>query len=410
MNNLMWQDEPRIGFSRTDFDKFVEWSFDVGASDILIESGELLALKINGNVVEVSKKAISSANLKEVLSSIYLPAADAILKNGDELNFKYQILRDDNSFIRFRLNATACQGGEGVQDGIELVIRTIPGEVPHYKALSIQKELMKAITSDVGIFFVTGPTGSGKSTSLAAMMREIIETQQKHIITYESPIEFDLKSIPNKRSRIIQSEIPNNLKDYRIATANSLRRAPDVILFGEGRDKVTIAACILEAQTGHFVMTTLHANNCSLAFSRMADEFEASERKGIITKLIDATKGIMHQRLYPKIGGGRVAIREYIIFDMALKRHLHVQLAKGFDISSEMEKIVTTHGLPLLGDAFEKFKEGMIDLDSYAQIVAEVGQPSDLDCVPDVAADLLSKEIITEDIYNEWMESIEDAE
>jgi defect-in-organelle-trafficking protein DotB len=405
---VYWPNEPIIGFNKKDFEDLLEWSFDVGASDIFIEAGETVGLKIHGEIVTVSKKTIGSTQLSEVLSEIYIPAAMSILKDGKELNFKYHILREDGSSIRFRFNATACQGGIGISNGVAVVIRTIAGIVPYYKDLGIQKEIMNASNSDVGILFITGPTGSGKSTTLAAIMREIITTKRKHIITYESPIEYDLKSIENKLAKVVQSEVPENLQNYRLATANSLRRAPDIILFGEGRDAATIGACILEAQTGHFVMTTLHTNNVALAFSRMADEFEAFERKGIITKLVDATTGIVHQRLYPKLGGGRVAIREYLIFTTAIKRHLHIQMAAGIDIGVEISKMVSEHGLSLLQDAKNKFSLGLIDLDVYAQIVTEVGSIDDLNCVPEIAENLLKTKIISQDLYNEWVQELEE--
>lgn len=407
---LQWPNEPKMNFMKDNFDDFLTWAFRAGASDIIVEAGEELCVKLNNEIHLVGKKRISYDQLSLILGKIYQPAAAAMLKGGKELNFNYQIMLDDDYIIRFRLNATACLGGRGTSDGIVLVIRTIPGEVPTASQLDIPHDILMATQGDVGIFFVTGPTGSGKSTTLAGIVSEIATTKRKHIITYESPIEFDLKQIPNRLSKVVQTEVPHNLENYRVATANSLRRAPDVILFGEGRDKETIAACILEAQTGHFVLTTLHTNSVALSFSRMADEFEPSERKGVLTKLIDATSGILHQRLYPKLEGGRIALREFLIFTTEIKRHLHVQIANGQDISTELDNLVRSKGQHLLADALNKFTQGIIDLDVYAQIVAEVGNPSDLECVPEIAKSLLEKKIINQNTFNIWMYEILDLE
>lgn len=410
IGDLLWPNEPALNIGVKDFDNFLEWAYDVDASDIIMEAGEKLALKLHGEIVFVSEKEISSDELNRIIAKIYQPAAPTLLQDGNELNFKYQILRDDESVIRYRVNATSCQGGVTVENGVVMVIRTIPGTIPHHTDLQIQQELMDAVQAKTGIFFVTGPTGSGKSTSLAAMIQEIAQTKRSHIITFESPIEFDLKAIPNRKSVVVQSEVPQNLSNYRVATANSLRRAPDIILFGEGRDRETIAACILEAQTGHFVLTTLHTNNVAIAFTRMADEFDVMERKSTITKLIDTTKGIMHQRLYRKMDGGRVALREYLILDAKMRRHLHVQLAAGKDIAIEMDTLVKTKGVSLLSDAKEKFTQGIVDLDVYASIVAEMGTPADLECVPEIAANLLERKLINKNTHDIWIKEIEAIE
>jgi len=403
MSDTLWPDEDPIRFTKQHFDEFIQWCFDQGASDIIIESGEVLGTKIDGEVVDVGKRPLRYEEISEILRNVYQTAAPALLKSGEELNFPYSVLRADDTLIRFRVNATACQGALGADDGVEVILRTIPGDVPTYDKLSIEKEIMDACSSKFGIILVTGPTGSGKSTTIAAMLRMIAETRRVHIITYESPIEFDLKSIPNRKARVIQSEVPGNLKNYIIATANSLRRAPDIILFGEGKDKETIAACIRESQTGHLVFSTVHTNNVQMTISRMVDEFEPSERRGITAKLVDAMRMIVHQRLYPKIGGGRIAIREFLVFTDDMRRHLQMRLFDTDDLSSDIQDLLEKHGKPLLLDAQVKFREGYIDLSQYASIVNEVGAAKDLQMVPDVARDLLSRGVIDQTLFDSWI-------
>tara|TARA_R110002073_G_scaffold336519_1_gene534647 strand:+ start:3219 stop:4460 length:1242 start_codon:yes stop_codon:yes gene_type:complete len=407
MDTIFWENEDPIRFTKEHFDEYIQWCFDNGASDIIIESGEVLGAKIHGQVADVGKRLLRYEEVSEILRNIYQSAAPALLKSGEELNFQYSVLRSDDTLIRFRVNATACQGALGADEGVELVLRTIPGDVPTYKDLDIEKEIMDACSSKYGIILITGPTGSGKSTTIAAMLRMIAETQRVHIITYESPIEFDLKSIPNRKARVIQSEVPANLKNYRIATANSLRRAPDIILFGEGKDKETISACIRESQTGHLVFSTVHTNNVPMTISRMVDEFEPSERRGTTAKLVDAMRMIVHQRLYPKIGGGRVAIREFLVFTDEMRRHLQMCLLSKDDLGSDIQELLEKHGKPLLRDAQNKFTEGLIDLSQYTSIVNEVGTLKDMEIVPRVANNLLLKGVIDLELFNSWISEYE---
>lgn len=400
--NLKWPDENPLKFGKDEFDSFISWCYEVGASDIIIEAGEVLGAKINGEVYDVGIHILDYARVAEILRLVYQPSAPALLKSGNELNFQYAVLRDDNTLVRFRVNVTAAQGARGSDDGVEIVMRTIPSDIPTYDMLGIPDDIMEACNAKYGIILVTGPTGSGKSTSIAAMLRMLAETRRAHIITYESPIEFDLKTIPNRKSRVIQSEVPENLKDYSVAVANSLRRAPDIILFGEARDRETIAACIRESQTGHLVFSTVHTNNVPMTISRMVDEFEGHERKGTTSKLVDALRMIVHQRLYPKMGGGRVALREYLIFDDAMRRDLHKALMSADDLGTDIQSMLEIKGMPLIADAREKFEEGLLAAEQYASIVNEVGKREDLEIIPAVAKSLFERELIDKETYENW--------
>lgn len=413
MSELIWENEDPRRFTKQNFDDFLLWCFDQGASDILIEAGEVLAVKLDGETRDVGQRVLSYEEVSEILIEIDQHASPTLIKSGEELNFRYSVLREisptEDELVRFRVNATGSEPPFGAKDGIEIVLRTIPGTVPHYKDLGIPDEVMEACTAKYGIILMTGPTGSGKSTSIAAMLRQIIETRRVHLITYESPIEFNLKSIENRKARVIQSEVPGNLSDFRVATANSLRRAPDIILFGEGRDKETISACIREAQTGHLVFSTVHTNDVPGTISRMVDEFEPSERRGTTAKLVDAMRMIVHQRLYPRLGGGRVAIREYLSFTDSMRRHLQMCLLNKDDIGTDIREILEAEGKPLLVDAKEHFRAGHLDLAQYALIVNEVGDSKvDMAIVPEVAETLYSSGKISKELFDAWMREYEE--
>ncbi len=144
-----------------------------------------------------------------------------------------------------------------------------------------------------------------------------------------------------------------------------------------------------------------------MTISRMVDEFEPSERRGTTAKLVDAMRMIVHQRLYPKMGGGRVAIREFLVFTDDMRRHLQMCLLNKDDLGSDIQELLEKHGKPLLRDAQTKFREGSIDLSQYASIVNEVGTLHDMNVVPEVAKDLLSKDVIDQDRFDSWIREYE---
>lgn len=407
MDRYIWEEEDLTRFKLVDFERYLEWCFALGASDILIESDLNLAFIKNDSVYEVGRRGILYEEIMDILRAIYQPAAPSIIGSTD-LDFSHSILRKDNTIIRFRVNATSCQGAQGSNKGVEIVLRTIAGVPPDYQKLGIEKEIIDACNSSSGLILVTGPTGSGKSTSIASLLKHLCQTKRKHILSYEDPIEFDLKSTPNCISRVVQTEVRKHLPDYSSAVRNSLRRAPDIVFFGECRDKVTIKGCIREALTGHLVFTTLHTTNASLSISRMADEFGHEERKSITGKLVDSIRMIVHQRLIRNMQDGRTAIREYLVFTEKMRRHLEMCLLKKDDITHDIYLLLQEHGLPLLSDVKAKFAEGNFDLAQYAQIVLEVGAPSDMDIVPGVALDLRSKKIIDDDTYDIWMQEYDE--
>lgn len=406
MENIIWEDENLLRFKKEDFERFLEWSFDLEASDILIESGQKLAVMLNDDVYEVGRRPILYAELMEILQKAYQPAAPTIVARED-IDFAYSILRDDNSIIRFRVNATSCQGSHGSSKGVEIVLRTIASEPVDHQKLGIEKDIIDVCDSSSGLILVTGPTGSGKTTIIASLLKHLCQTKRKHIICYEDPIEFDLKSVPNRKSRVVQSEVGNHLSTFVRSVRNSLRRAPHIVFFGESRDKETIRGCIREAQTGHLVLTTLHTTSISIAIARMADEFGYEERKSIAGKLVDSIRLIVNQRLINNMNGGRTAIREYLVFTEKMRRHLEMCLLKKDDVTHDVHLLLQEHGQPLLSDVKNKFKEGCFDLTEYVQIVTEVGAPSDMDIVPEVALDLRAKGIIDSDTYDSWVQEYE---
>jgi defect-in-organelle-trafficking protein DotB len=398
-----WPDEQPTRFTEQDFNKFLEWCYDQDASDLMVEAGEPLKAKIHGRMRRVGSRLIRYEEIANILRQIYQPSAPAQLKSGQDLDFAHAVMRQDESIIRFRVNATACRAARGSDDGVEIVMRTIPGVPLTCEQLGVEREVIDACSAKYGIVLVSGPTGSGKSTLIASLLGKKASDEPLHILTYEAPIEFDLKAIPNRKASIVQTEIPTHIESFAKACANSLRRAPDVVFFGEARNRETIAGCVRESQTGHLVFSTVHTNDVSGTISRMVDEFDATERRGTTSKLVDAMRMIVHQRLVPKMGGGRVALREFLVFTEAMRRHLQKQLLKHDDLGGDIQALVEAHGRTLLADAQDKFRQGLIDLDQYLLLVNELGSPEDLAIVPEVADDLCRRDVITEEVRRQWI-------
>ncbi|MFK5948883.1 MAG: ATPase, T2SS/T4P/T4SS family [Methylococcales bacterium] len=375
-SKMIWKDEPHNRLTHKDFEIFLMWCFHVGASDIFIATSERLAIMYNDKIIEVGKRYINTHEIEAILNEIDQPASFSIIKSGVPRDFQFTVQPDEDpdSAARFRISAT------GEKSGVEVVIRTIPAIPPSCEDLNVEREIVKASKAEFGLVLITGPTGSGKSTLNAALLGDIAINEAKHIITYESPIEFDLKAIKNRKARIAQTAIPDHLANFPTAVSNALRRKPHIILIGEARDKETIAGCITASQTGHLVYSTVHTNSVGMTISRMVDEFPPDERKATSAKLVDAMRLIVHQRLIHKKGGGRCAIKEYLVFTDDIRRFLLEKLAdsKVVDIGTYVTALVKKYGQPLLDDLDIKFEAGLIEESTYKELFAELGSGDEI--------------------------------
>jgi twitching motility protein PilT len=223
-----------------------------------------------------------------------------------ELDFSFSL-----GIHRFRVNAFHDSRGPG------LAMRYIPVRIPSPEELSIPKQVIELLHRDRGLILVTGPTGSGKSTTLASMVEYVNQNFKKHIITIEDPIEFNFVS---KNSLIHQREVGAHTKSFPRAIKSSLREDPDVILVGEMRDPETMQAAITLAETGHLVLSTLHTNDTVQSVDRIIDAFPASQQGQVRVQLAMALTAVVSQSLLPKKdGNGRVIAREVLINNDAVR-------------------------------------------------------------------------------------------
>jgi len=262
-------------------------------------------LRIAGNLTPLKLPKLTKEDITELCYSVLTEKQKATLEDELELDFSFEIPK----VARFRANYYF------ERENLAAAYRIIPEKPPTLDFLHAPEIFKKLIKREKGLILVTGPTGSGKSTTLAAMINEINENFAKHVITIEDPIEFVHE---HKKSLISQREVGRDTKAFLNALRASLREDPNVILIGEMRDKETIGAAITAAETGHLVFATLHTNSAVQTINRIVNVFPADEQDQIRTQLSMAILAVISQSLLPKIGGERIAAHEIMINNPAI--------------------------------------------------------------------------------------------
>ncbi len=270
------------------------------ASDMFLAINSPILLKINGHITPINQDRLAPARIQELLAQVMTPIQLEELERDNELNIGIPV-RDVGSF---RLSAFRQRGS------LSAVVRYIPPQIPALGSLRLPLVLADLIMEKRGLLLVTGATGSGKSTTIAAMLDHRNAMQAGHILTLEDPIEFLFK---NKRSIVNQREIGNDAFSLEIALRNAMRQAPDCIFIGEIRDRETMAAALTYAQSGHLVVATLHANNSYHALTRIINFFPLETRDSLLSDLSNALKAVVSQRLVQTRQGGRRAAVEVLL-------------------------------------------------------------------------------------------------
>ena len=306
-----------------DRDKAIRYMHDLlrmmvqkDGSDLFITAGAVPSMKVDGKMTPLSNQSLSPAHTQVLVHSIMNDRQMAEFDSSQECNFAISL----PGVSRFRVNAFTQRGSVGV------VLRVIRTDIPEFAALDLPPILKDIAMTTRGLVIFVGATGSGKSTSLAAMVGYRNENSKGHIITIEDPIEF----IHNHRNcSVTQREIGVDTESYEIALKNTLRQAPDVILIGEIRDRETMDYAIAFAETGHLCLSTLHANSTNQALDRIINFFPEERRAQLLMDLSLNLKGIVSQRLIPKANTeGRVPAVEVMLntplmSDLIFKGQVH---------------------------------------------------------------------------------------
>ncbi len=278
-----------------------------GASDIHLCAGLAPMMRLRGEIKPCHERILTKLECREIILGILTEGQRTRLEESLELDFGLQL----DGVGRFRGNAHFSRGA------LEASFRFIPNAIPSIEDLGHRSSIINLCDLSRGLILVTGMTGSGKTTTLAAMIRRISETRDAIIVTVEDPIEFHFKS---NRSIIKQREIGSDTKSFSEALKHVLRQDPDVIMVGEMRDSETVRAALTASETGHLVLATLHTNDAPQALDRIVDCFPGDEQEQILGQLANALAGVVAQRLLPSEDGlRRVMASEFLFNNSAIR-------------------------------------------------------------------------------------------
>jgi len=302
------------------------------ASDIHFYSGMPAIFRINGTLVPQNTRKFSSREIFEMIRPFMDELQQKRLEKEKETDFSFAF---DNERLRGNI---FYQRGE-----LSISLRVISSEIKSFSELNLPPILEKFASAKQGFFIVTGPTGHGKSTTVASMLEYINQTRAEHIITIEDPIEYSFSS---KKSIIAQREVFSDTLSFHRALRSALREDPNVIFLGEMRDKESTSAALTLAETGHLVLTTLHTNNAAQTVDRIVDIFPEHQQRQITQQLANTLLGILSQRLIRRVKGGRIVACEILIANVAVRNAIR----EG-----------KTHQIPNIIQT--SFAEGMMTLD-----------------------------------------------
>ena len=315
------------------------------ASDIFLSVGSPINIKINGVAMPVNQAIMTADSVKQLLYEVLTERQIKEYEEEMELNTALPV----EGVGSFRISAMRQKGSPAV------VVRYIPGSIPGIDTLGIPEVLKEVIMQKRGLILMVGATGSGKSTSLAAMLDYRNSLKSGHILTLEDPVEF---IFTNRKSIVNQREVGTDTKAFEIALKNALRQAPDCILIGEIRDKQTMAAALAYSQSGHLCLATLHANNSYHAMNRIINFYPLENRPSLLLDLAAALQSIISQRLVRTKSGTRMAAVEVLLNT----RHISELIEKGEinEIKEALEKSMSPGSQTFEQALFKLFMDGKI--------------------------------------------------
>jgi twitching motility protein PilT len=316
-------------------DKLLQTVINTGASDLHIAVGQPPVIRLHGRLKRLETKVLEADDTVSLMKQIAPDRCQQQLQEVGGADFAFAF----GEQARFRVSIFKQKGMVG------MVLRIIPYKMMSVESLGLPWPCVQLVQRPRGLFLVTGPTGSGKTTTLAALVNWLNEHCDHHIVTIEDPIEY---FHTHKKSTINQREVGVDVPSFAEALRRVLRQDPDVIMVGEMRDLETTSAAITAAETGHVVFGTLHTNSADATINRVIDQFPMNQQEQIRTQLASSIIGILCQQLLPKIGGGRVAAFEMLVISSAIANLIREN--KIFRIPSSIQTGA---------------KEGMILLDDY---------------------------------------------
>lgn len=326
--------------------QLLAFSLQNKASDLHLSTGNPPIVRVDGELRRLKAESLTSEAIQSMIYSVMTEDQRTEYEREQELDFAISF----GEKSRFRVNAFINRKGNAA------VFRTIPTDIPTMRDLELPAVMRRLSELEKGLVLVTGPTGSGKSTTLAAMINHINLTMAKHILTIEDPVEFYHHS---KKSLVNHREVGNDTHSFAKALRSALREDPDVILVGEMRDYETISLALTAAETGHLVFGTLHSNSAAKTIDRIIDACPAGEKEMVRAMLSGSLQGVIAQTLLRRANGGRVAAHEILVGTNAVRNLIREnQLAQLFS----MIQVGSRYGMQTMTDSVNSLLEqGVID-------------------------------------------------
>ncbi len=334
--------------------ELLKFTVDNGASDLHLSTNSIPMIRVHGTLLQLDMPAPTDADLREAIYGILTQDQIERLEEMKEIDLSQRL----EELARFRVNVF-----EQIM-GIAVVFRVIPAEIKTFEELGLPEVLRELSMRDRGLILLTGPTGSGKSTSLATMIDHINQNKKLHIITIEDPVEFFHTS---KNCMINQRELGATTHSFANALRSALREDPDVILVGEMRDLETISLALTASETGHLVLATLHTSSAAKTIDRIIDIFPASQKTQVRSMLAESLEAVISQKLLPaKDGAGRVCATEVMVANVAVRNLIRED--KIYQIPSVVQA-GGKEGMHLLDQDLQRLlHQGLIDRETAAYV------------------------------------------
>ncbi len=345
-----------------DLTQLLAFTMQNKASDLHVSAGNPPIIRVNGQMKRVKADALGSDDIRTMLYSVMTEEQRAEYEKNMELDFAIAL----GEKARFRVN------GFTTRLGAAAVFRTIPTEIPTMEELDLPPVMKRFSELEKGLVLVTGPTGSGKSTTLASMINHINRTMSKHVLTIEDPVEFFHTS---QKSLINHREVGTDTHDFARALKSSLREDPDVILVGEMRDYETISLALTAAETGHLVFGTLHSSSAAKTMDRIIDVFPSDDKEMVRAMLASSLQGVVAQTLLRRTEGGRVGAFEILVGTNAVRNLIRENQIP--QIKSMMQT-GSRYGMVTMEDAIKSlFDAGLIDKEEARRALLKTSDEED---------------------------------
>ena len=365
-------------FDDSKLDELLIWGIARKISEFTIQTGSIIMADVGGKFRKITDIPTSANEVESLVRYIYGENGPAEIRGGSDIDISHEIKTSNNEIRRFRVNVTGGRFAGSL--GMQISIRVLPEQPIPIADLNIEKDIVKNFRPSQGMILITGPTGSGKSTLMASAIRNIIEqpNANEKVIEYSSPIEYIYDNVEKPSSSVFQTHAGIHLRPrgktrenstFSYCVRNALRRKPTIIVIGEARDRETIEASVEAALTGHLLFSTMHTKGVGATLRRAVLPFPESTRESIATDIMESIQMIITQILVPKLGGGQIACREFMVFNDEIRdSFLNEPISNWTHHSRKLLLDDKQCGQSMMTSAFKLYEQGLIKKTTYQRM------------------------------------------